>query len=202
YADVAQWREWVPVLKPVNGGEGALRVWVDVAGGKATNVTADLELTQVRARLAPNLRLLDLSHVGGPGTWKGGGKTMQCATRDLGFRTRSGQELAPVALTVTMNEGADGAITGGQLTFDRLEAAPLSDLGEHLPLPERWRRDLAALKLRGSVSNGKFAWTGPPDAPVKYSGSGAFARFGIAASEALPGAASVSGNFTFDETRG
>ena len=68
--------------------------------------------------------------------------------------------------------------------------------------PEKWRHDLAVLALRGSVSAGKFAWTGPPDAPTKFSGSGAFTRFGIAASEALPGAASVSGNFTFDETRG
>ena len=56
--------------------------------------------------------------------------------------------------------------------------------------------------LRGSVSDGKFTWQGPPDAPTKFSGSGAFARFGVAASAAMPGAAGVSGSFTFDETRG
>jgi uncharacterized protein (TIGR02099 family) len=202
YADVAQWREWVAVLKPVTSGEGALRVWFDVAGGKATSVVADLELTKVRARVAPELPPLDLTHMGGRVTWTHENGVMRLATRDLTFRTQSGEVLAPVALNVTMTENIDGAIVGGDLGFDRLEVAPLSDLAAHLPLPERWRRDLTTLKLRGSVSNGKFAWSGPPDAPVKYSGSGAFKGFGIAASEALPGAASVSGNFTFDESRG
>ena len=68
--------------------------------------------------------------------------------------------------------------------------------------PTEWRRDLATFALRGSVSDGKFTWQGPPDAPTKFSGSGAFARFGIAASAAMPGAAGVSGSFTFDEKRG
>ena len=202
FADVALWREWLTVLKPVESGEGAVRVWFDFAGGRATAVVADLELTGVRVRIAPNLPLLDLTHLGGHVTWRNEGGKLELATRDLTFRTNDGQELAPVALTVSMNEGSDGGIAGGQLAFDKLEVAPLSTLAEHLPLPERWRHDLGALALRGSVSAGRFAWTGPPDAPTKFSGSGAFARFGIAASESLPGAASVSGNFTFDETRG
>lgn len=202
YADVAQWREWIPLLRPVESGQGAVRVWFDFAGGKPTSIIADLELTGVRARAAQNLPLLDLAHLGGRVTWASGAGKLELATKGLTFRTQNGQELGPVAFTLAMDEGADGAITGGRMGFDRLEVAPLSVLAEHLPLPEDWRHDLSVLALRGSVSDGKFAWTGPLDAPTRYSGSGAFTRFGIAASEALPGAASVSGNFTFDETRG
>ena len=202
YADVAHWREWFAVLKPVETGEGALRVWFDVAGGRPTNVVADLELTNARMRVTPELPLLDLVFVRGHVTWQHEDGKMVLGTRDLAFRTRSGQELAPVALTVTMSEGSDGAISGGRIEFDRLEVAPLSTLAVHMPFPERWRRDLSALALRGSVSAGKLAWTGPPEAPAKFSASGAFSRFGIAASAGLPGAASVSGNFTFDEARG
>ncbi|MFO1324557.1 MAG: YhdP family protein [Burkholderiales bacterium] len=202
YADVAAWREWFPVLRPVENGEGAVRVWFDVAGGKATNVVADLELTNVRVRIARGLPLLDLTHLGGRMTWKADGARRTLSTRGLTFRTSGGAELQPVALTAIVDEDAEGAVSGGQVAFDRLEVAPLSVLAGHLPLPQRWRQDLTALALRGSVSNGKFAWSGPPDAPTKYSGSGAFTKFGIAASAALPGAASVSGNFTFDEARG
>jgi len=202
YADVAQWREWIPLLRPVDTGKGALRVWFDFAGGKATNVVADLELTDVRARVATHLPQLDLSHLGGRITWKREPGKLELATQGLTFTTLAGQELAPVAFTLTMNESDDGAITGGQMAFDKLEVAPLSALAEHLPLPEEWRRDLASLDLRGSVTGGKYAWNGPPDAPTKYSGNGAFTRFGIAASAAMPGAAGVSGSFTFDETNG
>ena len=202
YADVALWREWFAVLKPVESGEGAMRVWFEVAGGKPVDVVADLELTNARMRVQPNLPLLDLVFLRGHVTWRHDNATMAFAARDLTFRTRNGQQLAPVALSVTMNEGSDGSIAGGQLEFDRLEVAPLSTLAEHLPLPEKWRRDLTTLALRGSVTGGKFAWTGPPEAPAKFSASGVFTSFGIAASAALPGAASVSGNFTFDEARG
>jgi uncharacterized protein (TIGR02099 family) len=202
FADIALWREWVAVLRPVESGEGAVRLWFDVAGGKPSGVVADLELSSARMRVQPNLPLLELVFVRGHVTWQKDNGKMAFGTRDLSFRTRNGQELAPVALSVTVNEGNDGNISGGQLEFDRLEVAPLSTLAEHLPLPEHWRRDLTALALRGSVSGGKFAWTGPPEAPTKFSASGAFTRFGIAASAGLPGAASVSGNFTFDEARG
>ena len=165
-----------------------MRVWFEFAGGKPTNVVADLELTRrPRPRSRPNLPQLDLTHLGGHVTWKDEGGRREFTTRGLTFRTQSGQELAPVALSVVMNEGADGAITGGELAFDRLEVAPLSVLAVHLPLPEKWRRDLAALALRGSVTGGKFAWTGPPDAPTRYSASGAFTRFGIAASDVHAG---------------
>ncbi len=202
YADVALWREWIPLLRPVQSGQGALRVWFDFADGRATNVVADLELTDVRARARENLPPLDLTHLGGRVTFADAPGKREFSTHDFTFATAGGQALAPVALTATMTQDAAGAVTGGEVVFDRLEVAPLSVVAEHLPISDAWRHDLAALALRGSVSNGRFTWKGPPDAPTGYAGSGAFTRFGITASESLPGAASVSGNFTFDETKG
>lgn len=202
YADVALWREWIPLLKPVEAGRGALRMWFDFAGGRATDVTADFELTDVGVRVAGNLPQLDLDHLSGRVTLKSGGGRREVAAHELTFRMRSGQVLAPAAITLAITEGADGAITGGRMAFDRLDVAPLSVLAEHLPFPESWRRDLAAYALRGSVTDGALTWEGPPDAPTKLAGSGAFTRFGISASEAMPGADGVSGSFTFDEKRG
>ncbi len=202
YADVGLWREWVPLLKPVEAGQGALRMWFDFADGQPTSMVADLELTDVRARARENLPALELAHLGGRVTFANAPGKREITTTGLSFATASGATLAPMAMTASMTQDAQGAITGGTVVFDRLEVAPLSIVAEHLPLSDEWRRDLAALALRGSVSNGRFAWAGPPEAPRRYSGSGAFARFGIAASEALPGAASVSGDFTFDESKG
>lgn len=202
YADVARWRDWVQVLQPVEAGEGALRVWTQFADGRASGVVADLELTGVRGHAAPKLPQLDFDYLRGRITWKHEPGRREITTQDLTFRTRSGQTLAPVAITIVAQESADGHITGGNASFDRLEVAPLSELAVHFPLPEQVRHDLVALDLRGSISGGKFAWTGTPDEPSSFSGSGAFARFGIAANNALPGAQSVSGNFTFDESHG
>ena len=204
YADVARWREWIPLLRPVESGQGAVRMWFDFADGKATNVVADLELTGVSGRVNKNLPQLELSHLGGRVTWKSEPGRRELVTEGLTFRTQDGQVLLPVVLTVafTLDENTEGAITGGRVAFDKVDVAPLSALAEHLPLPEQWRRELVTLALRGSVTGGKYAWDGPPDAPTRYSGGGAFSSFAIAASAALPGAAGVSGSFTFDETHG
>ena len=160
YADVALWREWIPLLQRVESGKGALRVWFDVADGKATAATADVELTDVRARLAGDLPQLDLAHLGGRVMWNASGGKREFSTRDLTFRTMGGQELEPATLNLAWNEDAAGAITGGTLAFDRIEVAPLSALAGHLPLQAHWRGNLASYALRGNVSNGKFAWQG------------------------------------------
>ncbi len=202
YADVARWRDWVPVLRPVDAGEGALRVWTDVAGGVTTAVVADLELTGVRGHVAPKLPQLDLDYLRGRITWKHTPGRREIVLHDLTFRTLAGQALAPVTMTIAAEESPEGRITGGTLAFDRIDAKPLSELAIHLPLPEQVRNDLVALDLRGSVTNGKFAWTGAPDEPSSFSGAGDFAQLGIAANNALPGAEGVSGHFTFDDLRG
>ena len=90
YADVALWREWFAVLKPVENGEGAMRVWFEVAGGKPVDVVADLELTNARMRVQPNLPLLDLVFLRGHVTWRHDNAKMAFAARDLTFRTRNG----------------------------------------------------------------------------------------------------------------
>ncbi len=157
FADVAQWREWIPLLRPTEGGKGALRVWFDFAGGKATDVVADVELTDVRVKLARDTPELDLEHLGGRVTWKAQPGHREFAARGLTFRTMKGEALAPVAFTLALDDAPDGTISGGRASFDRLEVAPLAELAARLPFPEQWRRDLATFALRGSVSDGKFS---------------------------------------------
>lgn len=202
FADVARWRDWVQVLKPVDAGAGAVRVWTEFADGMPSSVVADVELTGVRGHVAPKLPQLGLDYLRGRITWAHEPGRRKIVLQDLTFRTEGGKELLPVNLTVVANESAERRIVGGTMTFDRLEVAPLSELAVHLPLPGLVREDLLALELRGSISNGNFAWTGTPDEPSSISGSGAFTRFGITASHALPGADSVSGNFTFTDSGG
>ncbi len=202
YADVALWREWVPPLRPLESGKGALRVWFDIEAGVPTSVTADVELTDVRARLAKELPQLDLTRVGGRILWQASPGKRQLGGRNLAFLVPDGPELPPMTFSLAWDENPDGAITAGTLTFDQVDVAPLSMLAGHLPLKETWRQHIASYALRGRVTQGQFGWRGAPDAPEGLSGSGVFSQVGLAASESLPGAAGVSGSFTFDELHG
>jgi uncharacterized protein (TIGR02099 family) len=202
YADIALWREWIPLPIAIDNGKGALRAWFDFAAGAPTGMVADFELADVRTRLNRDLPQLDLTDLGGRVEWKREpGKRFLTATK-LAFTTRAGLVLAPTNFNLAMNEGADGSIIGGSLVFDRLDADPLTALAEQLPLPEGWRRGLARFAPRGGVSNGKFTWAGTGDIPTSYSGNGVLQQIGFAAMEGIPGATGISGRFEVDQDHG
>jgi len=202
YADIGLWREWIPLPIDVDNGKGALRVWFDFAGGRPTGMVADFELADVRTRLSPDLPRLDLTTLAGHADWKSEAGSRVLAATGLTFTTREGQRLAPTNFNLAFTEGADGAITGGHLAIDRLEAEPLTALAVHLPLPEGWRRSLLRYAPRGSVANGKLSWSGTADVPDVYAASGVLQRFGFASADGHPGATGISGNFDLDQTHG
>ena len=66
YADVAAWREWLPLPLPVESGKGALRVWFDFADGAAARRRRRPRARRRRrATLGDGLPPLDLAHLGG-----------------------------------------------------------------------------------------------------------------------------------------
>ncbi len=202
YADIALWREWIPLPIAIDNGKGALRAWFDFAGGAPTGMVADFELADVRTWLGRDLPQLDLTNLGGHLDWKRGGGKRLLSASNLAFTTRAGVVLPPTDFKLALTESADGTINGGNLTFERLDADPLTALAAHLPLPEGWRRELARFAPRGIVHNGKFNWTGAGDAPTTYAASGVLQRFGYAASGGSPGVTGLSGRFDVDHTRG
>src|SRR4029450_13296653 len=141
YADIALWREWIPIPVEFDSAKGALRAWVDMAGGRPTGMVTDFELADVRARLGKDLPRLDLTQVGGHLDWKNAAGSPTLTATGLTFTTPGGQTHAPTNFELALTESADGTITSGRLAIDRLEAEPLTALATHLPLPEAWRRD-------------------------------------------------------------
>ena len=202
YADIALWREWIPLPVPVDSGKGALRAWFDFAGGAPTGMVADFELADVRTRLARNLPQLDLANLAGHLDWKREPGKRQLTASGLSFTTRSDLTLAPTSFTLALTENAEGAIAGGQLAIDHLDAEPLTALSLSLPLPEGWRRDLARFAPKGSITNGKFSWSGTSDLPDVYSASGVMQRVGFAAVDGMPGTTGLSGSFDLDQFHG
>jgi uncharacterized protein (TIGR02099 family) len=202
YADLAAWREWLPMALDVDSGEGALRLWIEVAGGQPRDVLADFELADVRARLARDLPPLRLNHVAGRMGWKHDGAHHEISARALQFRAGDGTVMPPTDFSLQHDDAANGREARGRLSFARLDLGPLSALAAHLPLPETVRRDLARYRPRGVLNDGKYAWVGPADAPRSFTASGAFDRLGVNAQDLFPGGVGVSGSFQADEAKG
>jgi len=115
FADVAAWSEWLPLPIPLQSGEGALRLWFDVHDGVPDGLVADVELANVRARLAENLPPLDLVHVAGRIAFERSGARYSITARELSFVAADGIRVVPADVAVRYELGGDGETRNGRI---------------------------------------------------------------------------------------
>ena len=202
YADVAAWREWLPLPAGIESGKGALRMWVDFAQSRATDVVADLELADVRATVGDDPAPLSLAHLAGRTEWKRGDARSEFTATQLSFVLADGTRLAPTDLKLTLRTADGGAGRGGRLAFTDVDLRPLAGVAAHLPLPQSVRRDIAGFEPHGRVRNGQIEWTGNADSPDRYSAKADFIQVSIAPRDALPGVTNLSGSIEANEQGG
>jgi uncharacterized protein (TIGR02099 family) len=201
YADVAAWREWLPLAVPVESGKGALRVWIDFADAQPVDVTADVELEDVRATLGDGLAPLALAHVGGRVQWQRTAAKTSVTSKQLTFALADGTTLTPADVRMTVASGA-GVAESSTIAFEQLELRPLVAIASHLPIPERVRHDIARYDPRGTLRNGVVEWSGNMDALSRYSVKTEFRGFAVAAADGMPGATTLSGALDATEQAG
>ena len=202
YADVAAWREWLPLPVPVESGKGAMRVWVDFAESQPVDVTADLELDDVRATLGEGLAPLSLAHLAGRAHWKRDDARTELSARQLAFSLPDGTALAPTDFMLTLAAAHGNAPDGGTLAFAQLDLQPLFAIASHVPFPESMRRDIAKFDARGTLQNGAIEWSGMIDAPTRYSVKAGFRSLAILPHDGTPGATNLSGTLDMSERTG
>lgn len=199
YADVGAWRDWLPLSLPIENGKGALRVWIDFADAQPFDITADVELEDVRATLGEGLAPLSLAHLGGRMRWQRADAQQTLATKQLTFTLADGTTQGPADVRLAL---AGGPSAGGSLSFGELELHPLAAVAPHLPIPEGIRRDIARYDPRGTLRNGAVEWTGDFDNVSHYSMKGDFRAVALAAHDGMPGVSNLSGTFDANDSSG
>ncbi len=204
YADVAAWRTWVTLPVALSSGKGALRGWLDVEGGKISQVTADLALSAVRTRLASDLPLLDLRTLHGRVGWRDGEQGMEISTRNLSLRLRNGFELSPTDfyLRYALSAGQDRA--SGEVRANKLDLLGLSTLSEYLPFNRGFKRKLAAFAPRGKVNDldAEWDWQGDADKLLRFKLRARFTGMAMQQVGDIPGFAGLTGRVDGNDESG
>lgn len=201
YADVGAWRRWLPAGIPISTGKGALRLWLEFARGELRDVVADLVLSDVQAKLASDLPQLSLARLEGRLGWHDDATRREFFARQLAFAGPGDLRFDPTDLRLTMRYGASGPIDGNA-SFNRIELAPLRQIGAYLPLPTRWRDDLARMAPRGTLEAATLRWTGDIAAPDAFDAAVNFAELGFAAQDDIPGVTGLSGSIAATDREG
>ena len=194
YADVGAWREWLPLPVALRSGKGALRVWFDYAHGEVSNIVADLVLADVQTKLAAELPELSLARVDGRVGWRDDGTRRELFTQRLTFIDAQGAALAPTDLKLVLMRGPTGTLSSGSIEFNNLQLAPLRLLAGYLPLPERWRDEVARFAPQGTLEQGNLRWEGETSSPTAFAASARFVNVGWKSHERLPGVRELTGS--------
>jgi uncharacterized protein (TIGR02099 family) len=202
YADIAAWREWVSLPVPIDAGKGAIRAWIDFQQSQPSQVTADVELEDVRATLGEGLAPVSIAHLGGRGAWKRAASRTEFTAKQASFTLADGSTQPPSDIALFIAAARENQPATGKLTFTELDLRPLAAVVPHLPLPDALRRDIGRYEPRGLVQNGTLEWTGTIDAPSRYSLKSEFRGLAVAAHDAMPGGTNLSGTVDASEAGG
>lgn len=202
YADVAAWREWLPLPVAMDSGRGAIRVWLDFAASQPVDVVADFELEGVRATLADKLPPLSLSHLAGRAQWKRAGARTELTATQVSFALPDHTALAPTDFKLGFDAATQTASGGGNVWFREIELGPLTAIAPSLPIPDAMRRDVVRYDARGTLRDGAIQWSGNADAPSSYSVNVGFRNLTLAAHDVLPGATNVTGSVEATQDHG
>jgi len=201
YADLAAWKQWVPLPVEIAQGTGALRVWVDVADDRVTGVIADVRLAGLKAQLEADLRPLDLGALSGRIGWRGWRHGFAVFTQQLYTATADGRDLAPIDFSLRRTFARADKPAGGVLSANGLELEPLAQFAEQLPIDADIRAVLRRHSPRGSVQSLTAEWTGDWP-PAQYTINARFTQIGFDSTDTLPGITNISGTVELNEKRG
>lgn len=201
HTDLAAHKKWLDLPIDIARGEGALRLWADVAAERVTAVTADVRLAGVSATLAPHLRPLELDELVGRVGWRTWRSGFELSARDLHAAAPDGRSFrtAEFSLRKVQQRGAMPAAT--RLKANALDLGVLAHFAEYLPIDEGIRNDLARYAPRGVVSNVDASWSGTWP-PAQFDVKARFERVGMSPVGALPGLVHVSGSLEANEKHG
>lgn len=203
YTNLAGWRAWVDYPLDVRRGEGALRLWATLSGGRITQGTADVALSNVSARLAKDLPVLEMSSVRGRVYGRETVRGYDFGVRSLALASPGAPPMSATSFRASWEPASTTSLTQrGSVSANLIELAPLARLAEYMPFPSDLRKLLAELAPQGNLLDAKFDWTGElPDQAV-FTAKTRFAGLTMNAWRNIPGFAGLSGSIDATEKKG
>ncbi|HLX80826.1 MAG TPA: YhdP family protein [Burkholderiales bacterium] len=203
YTDLAGWRPWVDYPLDVRRGEGALRLWATLSSGRVTQATADVALSNVSARLAKDLPVLQVSAVRGRMFGRETVRGYDFGVRNLSLASPGSPQMSATSFRAVWEPASETSLVQrGGVTANLIELAPLVHLAEFMPFPADLRKLLAELAPQGNLLDLKFDWTGELPDRASFTAKTRFAGLTMNAWRSIPGFTGLSGNLDATERKG
>ncbi len=202
YADMHAWHTWVDLPKQFERGRGALRAWLDMDSGKVTQVTADLALRDVTARLMMDLPQMDLRSLNGRARWEAVEGGFEVDTKRLTLHMHNGLALPATDVSLRIATVPQQGLTEGAIQANQLQLAVITELSHFVPLPNDIREKITIYAPRGTVANLTAKWQATPERLHRYQIKGNFQNITLQRVGELPGFSGLTADIDGDEMSG
>lgn len=200
--DIAVWRKWVDYPFELNEGYGAARFWLDLADGKAKQLTSDVILQKVRTRISKTSAEAKLNNLAGRLIWTSHDDGQSLQLERVKLATADGLKLENGVLGVRERRINDQDIIEGTIKLDEINLASINVLASHLPLPQKTTEQLNSIAPVGVVNQLQMQWKGNRNVLKEYDIRMQFQNLGMQAYEQIPGFSNLSGTLNANHKQG
>lgn len=182
------WKPYIDLPWEISGGDGSVQAWLNFNRGAVVNLTADLSLANVSARLATGLAPLNLLEVSGrislgevatslkERLLSFGTQGYAITLKDFSLRTEQGTVLPRTTVSHHHIPATAGRPERYELKITELDLEALAKLAVHLPISAQERQMLYDFAPHGQLSNFSAAWQGALPNIDKFQVSGDFSQ--------------------------
>lgn len=206
--DLAGWSQWFDLPFDLKRGFGQVTVWFNAEQDGPADVTAEVALSDIDARLAADLPRLELRAIGGRLGGRYAAQNFEFRARRLSFTSADGAAFPPADVLARYVLGKEGKPDSGDIHISGLDLGALAALAVNLPFSPEQRTLLANAQPEGIFSDLDLKWEGDWLTPKSFSAKGRFENLGVRAfrvtegGATIPGFSRFSGNFEAGEKGG
>lgn len=211
------WKSYLDLPYQLAGGDGSVRAWISFNRGSIVNVTADLSLANLSARLDPALEPLKLVDVSGrisagevvsglkQKIFSYGASGHQLTLTNFSLRTEQGAVLPKTTVSHVYTAASGSKTERHELKITEMDLGALARFASHLPLADHLRKGLSDFAPQGQLRDVVAAWDGNLPGDGAYRVTGKFQNLAIrqhGGRESQPGFEGMSGDVDANQEGG
>lgn len=156
--DVAVLHNWLTLPKELDHAQGDVRAWLGVEQGRLNSVTADLNMSEIQSRLAPELPPIMLDELRGRVAWRTLERGGEVSTQGLSLQMKTGFKLQPTDFYLRLAGTPENRLAAGAVRVNTIKLNDLAVMSDYLPLANEIKRELANFAPRGRISDMRVEW--------------------------------------------
>ena len=197
-ADLGTWSTWISIPDEFSHPKGGHRASLGIENAKINRITSDLDMTEVRSRLAGDLPPLDLDSLRGRIGWHELEHGFEISTTKLSLQMSNGFRLQPTDFYLRLAGLKENPFTAGEMQANAIDLADLTMMAEYIPLGKSFRQKLIDFSPRGHIADLRAQWKGEGHFEVKAR----FDNMSMRRVGKLPGVDGLSGQINGSDNSG